>query len=570
MGMEKRFLIGVALLCSLANVASAQAPQPMAAQSSKPTTVDDVINRMIAREQQEMTTFRQYSPLIETYIQDMRPDKEMGSVPMKDHYFIGQADLDRGIVDRSMIAKHKDSRKDDLNPLSHLTDWVHSSYVPDGFLQMIYIDTNGFNREHYQFDYVRREFLGEVRCLVFDVTPVPKSGKGRFKGRIWVEDQDYTPVRFNGYYDGTAGMTDEAVHFDSWRINVQPGVWLPAYIFSQETDPHGYYGGHIKFRGQTRLWGYNLKNAHRETEFSEVTVDSKDVQDQSAAAQDPSPVEAERLWQRAAEQNVLERLQVLGLIAPPGEVDKVLDTVVNNIEVTNNLDIEPDVHCRILLTSTLESFSIGHTIVVSRGLLDVLPDEASLAAIMAQEIADIMVLKPDTDRWGFDDETLVSTVDALRHFSFRENPHDMEVANQKAVELLKNSPYKDKLASAGLFFRQLDDLSKSLPALINPNLGNRIMIGAQIETSAPELNPSKIDQIAALPLGARIKLDPYTDQVELLKSKPVPLISDREKMPFEVTPFMPFLTRYDATSPTTTATADVEKAAVAAKAPEQQ
>jgi hypothetical protein len=421
---------------------------------------------------------------------------------------------------------------------------------------MIYIDTNGFDRQHYDFQYVRREFLGEVRCMVFDMVPLEKTGKGRFKGRIWVEDQGYTVVRFNGFYVGTAGMTDEAVHFDSWRVNVQPELWLPAYIFSQETDPHGYYGGHIKFRGQTRLWGYNLKSAHQESEFSQMTIDAKDVQDQSAASQDPSPVEAERMFQREAEQNVQERLELAGLIAPRGEVDKVLDTVVNNIEVTNNLDIEPDVHCRVLLTSTLESFSIGHTIVVSRGLLDVLPDESSLAAIMAQEIADIMVLKPDTDRWGFDDETLVSTVDALRHFSFREDPHDIEVANQKAVELLKNSPYKDKLASAGLFFKQLDDSSKSLPALINPNLGNRIMIGAQIETAAPQLTPSKLDQITALPLGARIKLDPYTDQIELLKSKPVPLISDREKMPFEVTPFMPFLTRYGANKQGPISTAD--------------
>ena len=56
-------------------------------------------------------------------------------------------------------------------------------------------------------------------------------------------------------------------------------------------------------------------------------------------------------------------------------MDKTLETVVNNLEVTNNLDI--DVHCRVMLTSTLETFSIGHTIVISRGLLDVLPDEAS-------------------------------------------------------------------------------------------------------------------------------------------------------------------------------------------------
>ena len=82
---------------------------------------------------------------------------------------------------------------------------------------MIYIDNNGLDRSHYQFDYVRREFLGDVRCVVFDVTPLPKSGKGRFKGRIWAEDQNYTIVRFNGVYTPIAGINGFNLHFDSWR-----------------------------------------------------------------------------------------------------------------------------------------------------------------------------------------------------------------------------------------------------------------------------------------------------------------------------------------------------------------
>ncbi len=68
---------------------------------------------------------------------------------------------------------------------------------------------------------------GEVRCVVFDVTPLPKSGKGRFKGRIWAEDQNYTIVRFNGVYTPLAGINGFNLHFDSWRMNVQPGLWLP-------------------------------------------------------------------------------------------------------------------------------------------------------------------------------------------------------------------------------------------------------------------------------------------------------------------------------------------------------
>ena len=77
-----------------------------------------------------------------------------------------------------------------------------TEFLPLGFLQMIYLDNNGLDTQNYNFDYVRREFLGEVRTLVFDVTPKKKAGNGRFIGRIWVEDQDFTIVRFNGSYSG--------------------------------------------------------------------------------------------------------------------------------------------------------------------------------------------------------------------------------------------------------------------------------------------------------------------------------------------------------------------------------
>jgi hypothetical protein len=444
-----------------------------------------------------------------------------------------------------------------------------SSYVPEGFLQMIYIDTSGFDRQHYQFEYVRREFLGEVRCVVFDVTPLPKSGKGRFKGRIWAEDQNYTIVRFNGVYTPIAGINGFNLHFDSWRLNVQPGLWLPAYIYSQESDLKDFLGGDIRFKSQTRLWGYNLKNVGRQEEFTEMTIESPNFQDDTAVKQtDKSPIEAEREWQHAAEINVLDRLQRTGLLAPPGNVDKVMETVVNNLEVTNNLDVEPEVHCRVLLTGTLEMFSIGHTIVLSRGLLDVLPDEASLATMLAQELADIIVTKPSTDQWGFNDTTNVTTTEALSHFSFKDSPAQVQMANEKALQLLKNSPYKDKLGTAGLFLKQLDAQSKNLPALINPHLGNRVYLSSVLTSSAPNLDPNKIDQISALPVGARLKLDPWSDHVELVKAKPIPLLSAREKMPFEVTPFMPFLTRYE--KPGSGVSADPAKADLAKKDSQQQ
>jgi hypothetical protein len=573
MSTFKNFCFTVLLAGSLAGIASAQntqtadQTQPQAATAGPVTTVDQAIDRVIAREHEEIATIRRFNPVIETYIQDMKPDKEMGTMPVRDHYFLGQADLTKGIVDHSML-NGKKGKLDAINPISHLSGMFSSSYIPDGFLQMIYIDTNGFDRQHYQFDYVRREFLGEVRCVVFDLTPLPKSGKGRFKGRIWAEDQTFAIVRFNGVYTPVAGINGFNLHFDSWRLNVQPGLWLPAYIFSQESDLKDFLGNHVRFKSQTRLWGYNLKNVGRQEEFSELTIESPDAIQDQAAPQDRSPIEAQREWQHQAEINVVDRLQRTGLLAPPGEVDKVLETVVNNLEVTNNLDVEPDVHCRVMLTGTLEMFSIGHTIVLSRGLIDVLPDEASLATMLAQELADIIMTKPSTDQWGFNDTTTVTATEALSHFSFKDSPEQIHQDSAKAVELLKNSPYKDKLASAGLFLKQLDADSKTLPVLINPHLGNRIYLADQLVTSAPNLEPAKLDQIAALPIGARLKLDPWNDHVYLLKAKPLPLLSAREKMPFEITPFMPYLTRYQ--KPGSGVSADPAKADLAKKDMQQQ
>ncbi|HXU22031.1 MAG TPA: hypothetical protein VN788_15720 [Verrucomicrobiae bacterium] len=570
----KTLSLAVGLIGALAGAAGAQAPAQQAADQpaatspqASPLTVNQAIDKIIAREHSENATIRRYNPIIETYIQDMKPDKDMGAVPVSDHYYLGQADLSKGVVDESMLSTKK-GKLDQLNPLSHLAGFFEASYVPEGFLQMIYLDTNAFDRQHYHFDYVGRQFLGEVRCLVFDLTPLPKSGRGRFKGRIWAEDQDFTIVRFNGVYTPVSGLNGFNLHFDSWRTNLQPGLWLPSFIFSQESNLKDFLGNHVRFKSQTRLWGYNLKNVGREEEFSQLTIESPDaIQDQAPTDQDRSPVEAEREWQHQAELNVLDRLQRVGLLSPPTPVDKVLETVVNNIEVTNNLDIQPEVHCRVLLTSTLESFAIGHTIVLSRGLIDVLPDEASLATMLAQELADLIVTKPSTDQWGFNDTTNVSTVEALSHFSFRDTPEDMQRAGAKAVELLKKSPYKDKLGSAGLFLKELSAEEKALPALISPHIGNRVFISDQLLNTGPPLAPDKLDQIAALPIGARLKLDPWTDRVELLKAKPVALLSAREKMPFEVTPFEPFLTRYE--KPDSNAAADQTKPDVARQQQQQ-
>jgi len=230
-------------------------------------------------------------------------------------------------------------------------------------------------------------------------------------------------------------------------------------------------------------------------------------------------------------------------------VEKVLDTVVNNLLVTNNLDIQPEVRCRVMLTAPLESFTMAHTIVISRGLIDTLPDEASLAMVVAHELGHVILAHAIDTRWAFSDRMIFPDDQAFNRLDFHRDPAEEQAADQKAVELLQKSPYNGKLNEGGLFLRALATRSKDLPNLVTAHLGNRLALGNQVvrmqsvAQSAPELKLTQVDQIAALPLGARLKLDPWSDRVEMMKSKPVAATSAREKMPFEVTPFMPFLTR---------------------------
>jgi hypothetical protein len=80
--------------------------------------------------------------------------------------------------------------------------------------------------------------------------------------------------------------------------------------------------------------------------------------------------------------------------------------------------------------------------------------------------------------------------------------------------------------------------------LINPQLGNEIFFASQLLQAAPALEPGNKGQISALPMGSRLKIDPWSAGVTLMKSKPMTLLSGRDKMPFAVTPVVPYLTRY--------------------------
>ncbi|MFZ0362526.1 MAG: M48 family metalloprotease [Terriglobales bacterium] len=523
-----------------------------AQQAAAASGFDQVVDRAVEREHFFIAQMKQLHPLVETYLQNLKEDKDINApVPSSDVYFLGRLDMSEGTDDRAFISPTTAGLG--IRMLGKLKEAYSMKFLPLGFAQMVILDQD-FQRKNYDFTFVRREFLGEVRCVVIDIAPKKNAPSGSFLGRIWVEDQDYNIVRFNGTYT-QAHRNSYYLHFDTWRQNLRPGVWLPSLIYSEESDMKGHLGQALNYKAQTRLWGYNLKDLRRSSEFTEITVDSPQaVTDQSQKAQDASPIEAQRAWERQAENNVLDRLQQIGLLAPEGEVDKVLMTVVNNVMVTNNLDIQPEIRCRVLLTTPLESFTIGHTIVVSRGMIDVLPDEAALAMILTHELAHIALGHHLNTKLAFNDRMFFPDERTFQRMDFARDKEEEEAADKKAVELLNNSPYKDKLGNAGLFLKAVQARAPELKNLIRPHLGDSLLNGnatkmSSLMTASPQFDPKKTDQVAALPLGGRVKVDPWNNQIELIKTKAVAFTTASEKMPFEVTPFFPFLTRFSTTAP---------------------
>ena len=548
-----RFPRLIVLIATVVAVTSAFAQETTPAAS-----FDQVIDRVMEREALFVNNLRNYNPMVETYIQNLKPDKELGAVPASDRYFLGRMSYQGKIDQRSFT---EDRAGFFSRGFKKVSGFMHVDYLPMGFAQMVLVDGRSFDRAHYDFKFVRREFLGEIRAIVIDVTPKSNAGAGRFLGRIWAEDQGYNIVRFNGtYQQGSKGGV--YLHFDSWRLNMAPDVWLPAYIYSEESGTQVNMFSTLRFKSQTRLWGYNVKGGAQQQEFTQVLVETNDsVKDQSQNVQDLSPIASQRAWERQAEENVIERLQRASLLSAPGDVDKVLQTVINNLEITNNISVEPEIRCRVLMTSPLESFTIGHTIVISRGLLDTLPDEATLAAVLAHEMAHIVLGHRLDTRYAFNDRMLFSDEQTFHRFDLQRPIADEDAADKKAFELLQSSPYKDKLQTVGLFLRQLEQRKAALPNLIQARLGNTMLEGKStvrlngLISGSPELAPRDVTQIAALPLGGRIKVDPYDNRVEISKNKPVAILSAREKMPFEVTPMFPYLTRL-ATADTKPAKAD--------------
>jgi hypothetical protein len=521
-----------------------------------------LIDKAIVREKVVIKALRDRAPLVETYIQNMRPDKALIQTPESDQHFLGRVDFDK-VIDNDTykpVSQKKGILQQSGSFLSGLSSVLRLTFHESGFVQMILMDSNGFDRQHYSFGFVRNDFLGSVPTSVFDVTPISgKRSAGRFFGRIWVERNNGNVVRFNGDFAGSEQTISEYYHFDSWRTNVQPDLWLPTAFYVEESDPRSSTKT-LKFKAVNHIWGYVLKVPNAEAE--NTSLDVVGATDVSNDAQDVSPLGAQREWVKEAEDNVLERLFQAGLLDAPSDFDKTLADLANNILIYNGIQLSRPVRVRTLLTEPLESMAIGNTIVLSKSLIDttavVTQDGAqqmgNLNAVLAFQLGHIVLGHRLDTKYAFSDSLLFPSTSVFSKIPMHHTDADNTAAAKKAVELLSAKELVDGQQYFGLYLQQLQQRAKPLHALTEPMIGDGLMKDDKehsfwmqaLVAKGGKLDQANLKQQAAVPLSSYLRYDPWTDQVIALHSTYEPLLMPADKMPFEVGPIYIKLAYYKA------------------------
>lgn len=526
-----------------------------------------LIDKAIVREAETIKVIKERVPLIETYIQNMRPEPGLVQVPESDQHFLGRVDFGKVIGDDAYgrtEVKSKDDKKvgsifkHSLGFLSGLGDSLHLQFHQDGFVRMILMDDKDFNRQTYVFGYVRNEFLGNVPTAVFDVKPIGGKGllpgsdkaKGHFLGRIWVETRNGNVVRFDGDVAGTEKGYSEYYHFDSWRTNVQEDLWLPNSFYVEETDSRSPTKT-LQFKAINHVWGYVLKVPTKEAENTSLEVEG--ATDVSNDAQDVSPLGAQRAWVQQAEDNVLERLFQAGLLDAPGsDFDKTLEAIANNILAYNNITVSRPIRVRTLMTEPLESLAVGNTIIVSKSLIDtsgvITSDGAqqagNLNAILAFQVAHIILGHRLDTKYAFNDRLLFPDTSAFKRIPMHHTAEDNTAAAKKAMELLNAKELVDGQKYFGLYLAQLRSRAKALRSLNEPMMGDGLVKsdtdGAfwmeALLPKADKLDMNNLKQQAAVPLSSFLRFDPWTDKLIPMRAAFEPILSPADKMPFEVAP----------------------------------
>ncbi len=459
-------------------------------------TQEQLTRRIFAGEREMIAGIRNTSPLLETYFQSLWPSTKDQS-PIDDAYFLSKVDFARGYKPAGggrrgyqtfLFGGTRESRKVQVNNGER---WEQN---PDGFLDMLFVDLEAFDADTYRLRYLQNDTWSGRICLVFSVIPKMPHLQGQFEGQIWVETSALKIVRIKGTFTPPrspkllrrivgGGTFPIYLSFDSVRTEVAPGSWLPSYSYFDETRTWRQIDRDaetdIRYRGHIFIWGY----------------------------QDFHPTNDEMIWDHKPDEIV--RLETDRVLARPGSMERTLTAIARRIVDANGINL-PEVECRVLLTTPIEIFSTGNTIVLSRGLLNILPDESIIPVLLAHEIANMAMRESgavgdspskqrSVDRSGIDNFENSST--------YRSSVTTVD--NWKTtLAFVERAGYSNGADSTSSLSLQLAKHSKQIPNLTLPRFSPSLTNLSRILPQAAP--PQTTTSVAPLVLRGKYTIDAWT------------------------------------------------------------
>ncbi|MGB8985284.1 MAG: hypothetical protein WCC37_01510 [Candidatus Sulfotelmatobacter sp.] len=409
------------------------------------------MTRRIFMAEQDMTRVMESSRLItEGYVQSMghiqyddldnRLD-EASEYVIDDKYFLAAVNLghlyDGEPVESSLFARSPFSKYIVTNGIGR------EKLLPLGQLSMFFVDMTGFDADTYLLKYEARQKLYGVDCMLFSVRPKPSHYVGMFVGDIWVEPFSARIIRIKGVF--TDAKAHPRLHyyrgryfaFDSWREHVGD-LWLPTIAYFNDSRVSRSDGNLLNhYRGYTVVWQHQRHGA----------------------------------GSRGAQNDAVALLDNDGLLATPGTVERSLEGIVRRLAVAGKVPSD-DIQCRVLLTTPAEIFSVGKVIIISRGLLNIVPDESVLAVLIARQMAHIMLGHSHGSSREYGESIFeLNGKHDFQGLDIHRTPAEEEEADREATVLLNGSVYKNALPSAKVFLSLLKNGSNRVPNLLLARFG---------------------------------------------------------------------------------------------------
>lgn len=488
--MLLRLLVAAILCCSSFVLGQESDLDELPRSEFQGLTQKQITRRIFSKEQEMVGKLAKSHFVTEAYMQslghrqakgiDLRLGEASDSV-IDDLYVLARVDFGNGYgaspVERILIGerpwRHHYILKN-TGALEHI--------FPAGFLSMLFVDLYGFDADKYSLTYKGRESLFNTECLVFSVAPRSERDSGRFRGDVWIDSSSLGIVRAKGVFTGPFGRwyrgSGKYFHFDTWRERIASGLWVPSVAYFNERRAF-HSDGNLEFhyRGYAVLWQQGDEKVDAPSSGA-----GSDAEDSSVA---------ENSVTRPSQNSLVARLEADGLLAAQAYETQNLDRIVEAIAPIS--DKSHKIECRVLLTTPLEMFAVGDVIIVSRGLLNVVPDDSVLAVMLARQVAHI-VLGHTSDVERSLPKSLFERVGKgdLEDLGIHWRPDQEVAANSRALVLLKSSRYERGVASASTFLSELESESHRFPNLARPRFGAGVFGEAGVLASKQQTGPAAL------------------------------------------------------------------------------